>query len=229
MELPGLEVAAELVLNLALCVDVSGVLQVLPQRLGRFDAKVLGRVIARLDRDVREEVLLDDAKADAGVLLDFLLQLLGEVLVGLVGHHGEGVDVEAVDALAFLIGFVVRVEGNAAYVTTAAHVVEGNPDPRLYFRSRPHSPVEARVVAQEGGDPNGLALLRVDARLPAGVRALPVAADGGADLVLAQAVTAVGFPASIGRLAVLPGAVVAWRNRNILFSGDVDEGNSEAV
>jgi formylglycine-generating enzyme required for sulfatase activity len=46
------------------------------------------------------------------------------------------------------------------------------------------------------------------------------------DLSPRNAVEAVGIPATIGNWAVFPGAVLSWKNRIILFSGDVDEGNS---
>jgi S1-C subfamily serine protease len=87
-------------------------------------------------------------------------------------------------------GFVVRVEGDAAYVATAAHVVEGDPAPRVYFQPRPHRAAEARVLAQEGGDPRGLVLLLVESGAPAEVEALPMADGGGFDLVGGEAVSA---------------------------------------
>jgi hypothetical protein len=48
-------------------------------------------------------VLLDDAEADAGILLDLLLQVLGELLVALGGDHGQRVDLEAAHPLAVLV------------------------------------------------------------------------------------------------------------------------------
>jgi len=142
--------------------------------------------------------------------------------------EGSVVRIEATvqDVTEIGSGFVVRIEGDAAYIATAAHVVEGDPAPRVFFRARPHTAVTARVIAQEGGEWNGLALLRVDSGVPPGIRALPMEAGGGADLRAEQPVKAVGIPASIGRWAVLPGAVVSFRNRSILFSGGVEDGNS---
>ena len=55
------------------------------------------------DRDGRELVLLHDAEADAGVFLDLLLEVLGELLVALGGDDGQRVDLEAAQALALLV------------------------------------------------------------------------------------------------------------------------------
>jgi formylglycine-generating enzyme required for sulfatase activity len=123
-------------------------------------------------------------------------------------------------------GFVVRADADGAYVVTAAHVVEGDSTPKLYFHSRPHRSIPARVLSLEGGDPRGLALLGVESTLPKGVAALPMAKGAGLDLRPGEAVSALGIPASLRNWAVIPGAVVSWKNRNILFSGAVDEGNS---
>ena len=53
--------------------------------------------------DGGELVLLDDAEADAGVLLDLLLEVLGELLVALGGDDGQRIDVEAAETLALLV------------------------------------------------------------------------------------------------------------------------------
>ena len=123
-------------------------------------------------------------------------------------------------------GFLVRVDGNVAYVATASHVVEGDPAPRVFFRSRPHSPVPASVVQLEGGDPDGFAVLRLDSGVPSGLQPLAMAAGGGSNLRERTPVEALGIPADIGNWAPLPGSVISWKNRKILFSGGVDEGNS---
>ena len=55
------------------------------------------------DRDVGEQMGLNDAETDTGLLLDLLLELLGEPVVGLVGHDREPIDLEPVDPLARLV------------------------------------------------------------------------------------------------------------------------------
>ncbi len=47
--------------------------------------------------------LLDDPELDPGILLDFLLQVLGELLVALGGDYSQRVDVEPAQTFAFLI------------------------------------------------------------------------------------------------------------------------------
>jgi len=123
-------------------------------------------------------------------------------------------------------GFVVQIKDDGAYVVTAAHVVEGDPAPRLYFSDRPYLASIARVLTLEGGNPEGLALLLVETGLPSGLRGLPMAPGGGDDLEPGEAVRALGVPAGLRTWAQIPGNVVAWKDRDILFSGGVDEGNS---
>ncbi|WP_295457289.1 SUMF1/EgtB/PvdO family nonheme iron enzyme [uncultured Thiodictyon sp.] len=123
-------------------------------------------------------------------------------------------------------GFVVRIEGESAYVATAAHVVEGEPAPRLYFRDYPQRAHAARVVRLEGANPEGLAVLLLESGLPAGIQALAMAPGGGDDLEAGDSVTALGVPAGLRTWAAIQGTVVAWKDRAILFSGGVDEGNS---
>ena len=48
-------------------------------------------------------MLLDDPELDPGILLDFLLQVLGELLVALSGNYSQRVDVEPAQTFAFLI------------------------------------------------------------------------------------------------------------------------------
>src|SRR3546814_12469808 len=51
--------------------------------------------VVLLDRDRRELVLLDDTEANAGVGLDFLLEVVGDGLIALGRDHRERVDLEA--------------------------------------------------------------------------------------------------------------------------------------
>jgi formylglycine-generating enzyme required for sulfatase activity len=160
--------------------------------------------------------------------------LLTALALGLLGPNALGAAEDSVVRIQATVagkphfgsGFVVRVDGAAAYVATAAHVVEGDPAPRVFFRSQPYSPVPASSVRLEGGDPDGFAMLRLDSGIPSGIQALAMAGGGGSDLGARTPVEAVGIPVDIGNWAVLPGRVISWKNRKILFSGDVDAGNS---
>jgi len=60
-------------------------------------------------------------------------------------------------------GFIVRLEPHAAYILTASHVIEGDPEPPpVTFQTAPTQSFAAKVVGMEGGDPTGLAALVVE-------------------------------------------------------------------
>jgi len=160
------------------------------------------------------------------ILIALVLALVGLDALGATEDSVVRIEATVGGKTRFGSGFVVQVDGASGYVATAAHVVEGDPAPRVFFLSQPHSPVRASFIRLEGDDPNGFAVLRVDSGVPAGTRPLEMAEGGGMDLSVRNAVEAVGIPATIGNWAVFPGAVLSWKNRIILFSGDVDEGNS---
>lgn len=61
-------------------------------------------------------------------------------------------------------GFIVRLEKDAAYIITAAHVVEGDQHPRVAFYPRANEWSESEVLGIEGGDPRGVAALLVKAK-----------------------------------------------------------------
>jgi S1-C subfamily serine protease len=71
-------------------------------------------------------------------------------------------------------GVVVRIEKEAAYIVTAAHVVEGDPKPTITFFTNQQQPFVGQVVGIEGGDQQGLAALRVAGPIPDSVVALPL-------------------------------------------------------
>jgi hypothetical protein len=123
-------------------------------------------------------------------------------------------------------GFVVRMEGDTAYILTASHVVEGDNHPQVAFFARQNVPVEADTARIEGGDPRGLALLLVRGKdkLPPGLVALPFAQ--GASLSGGEQVTAIGFPQGGGPWAVARADVVSRVGRDLTLAGPIDEGNS---
>ena len=70
-------------------------------------------------------MLLDDAEADAGVVLDLLLQVLGELLVALGGDDRERVDVEAAQALALLVDAQTQAAADRlAALALGAHLAQ---------------------------------------------------------------------------------------------------------
>lgn len=123
-------------------------------------------------------------------------------------------------------GFLVRVEPEAAYILTAAHVVEGDNQPEVEFFTRRNVSVRAQTARIEGGDPRGLALLIVHgkANLPAGIAALPLATGGA--LGGGEPVTVIGFPQGGGPWAVVRATVTAREGRDLTLDGSIEEGNS---
>jgi formylglycine-generating enzyme required for sulfatase activity len=123
-------------------------------------------------------------------------------------------------------GFIVRLDADAAYILTAAHVVEGDPRPRVEFYTRQNMLVEADAVRLEGGDPRGLALIIVRGKdkLASSLSALPLA--DAASLTGGESVVAIGFPQGGGPWAVVPANVVSRIGRDITLAGAIDEGNS---
>ena len=121
-------------------------------------------------------------------------------------------------------GFIVRAEARAIFVVTASHVIEGAD--RLgveFFDERRLYP--ARVLGLEGGDPRGLATLIVEDDVPANAMVLRINRD--VDVRAGEAVTMIGFPASVGApWAVTKGSIVGRRGKDIVFAGAVEEGNS---
>ena len=122
-------------------------------------------------------------------------------------------------------GFVVRLEKDAVYIVTASHVVEGDPQPKVVFRSKETKSFLAQVKGTKGRDPRGVAVLVVEDNVPQGLEALPVSSDfeinGG------EEVTVIGFPRMPAvPWAVTPATVTGQDGEYLVFSGAAVEGNS---
>ena len=123
-------------------------------------------------------------------------------------------------------GFIVRVDKDAAYVVTAAHVVAGDQQPKVEFFTKRNMPVTADVLGLEGDDEvRGLALLMVKGaqNLPNDLTALSLA---GAAVTGGEDVMAIGFPRSAGPWAVVKGNISSRKGRDIFFSPSLDSGHS---
>jgi len=122
-------------------------------------------------------------------------------------------------------GFVVRIEKEAAYIVTAAHVIEGAQTVEVEFyteRNRQYSP---RIISQESGDPQGLAVLLIEKTVPPETNVLRF--TQGVDAKAGDEVTIIGFPRIAGvPWAVTKGEVVGRKAKALVFSGAVDEGSS---
>lgn len=122
-------------------------------------------------------------------------------------------------------GVIVKLDKGAAYLVTASHVIEGDPHPQVMFFSEPHRPLKAQVLGLEGGDPRGLAALRVEGPLPDDLQALALdqltKIDGGETVML------IGFPLAEGNdWTVTPGTMSGRKGSALSFAGIADEGNS---
>jgi S1-C subfamily serine protease len=121
----------------------------------------------------------------------------------------------------------VRLDREAAYIVTAAHVVAGDPQPKVEFFTKRNLPVLTEVLGLEGDDEvRGLALLvvRGQENLPKGLRALPLTEtirfSGGEDIIM------IGFPRNAGPWAVIKGNISSRQGRDLYFSPTVDSGHS---
>jgi formylglycine-generating enzyme len=122
-------------------------------------------------------------------------------------------------------GFIVKLDQHAAYILTAAHVVEGGAAPKVEFFTQPNSLVSARIAeGAEWGDAKGLAMLIVDAPLPTGLTVLPI--DAVAKLKGGEAITVIGHPASGGNWSISTGEINSRRGKVLYFSAPVDKGSS---
>jgi hypothetical protein len=120
-------------------------------------------------------------------------------------------------------GFVVAVRAGRAYLVTAAHVVEGDPNPAVVFAmDSDKRRYRASIRDVEGGDPRGLAVLEIE-NPPSGLHAIGYGHDYPA--VGASALVA-GFPAAIGVFTVLPATIASIRGRDLFLSPETAEGLS---
>ncbi len=125
-------------------------------------------------------------------------------------------------------GFIVKLEKEAAYIVTAAHVVVGDPNPRVEFFTRKNVPVPADVLPGAEGDDElrGLTLLLVRGKenVPSGLSALsPASASPVSE---GESIMVIGFPRSTGPWNVTIGNIGSRQGRDIFFSPTIDAGNS---
>lgn len=122
-------------------------------------------------------------------------------------------------------GFIVRLEKETAYIITASHVIEGDPEPKVVFRPNDTKVFSAHIKGIEGGDPRGLAALVVQGRLPEGLETLPLNQEfnvtGGEEGIV------IGFPlVPAVPWAVTSSVMTGQHGKHLVFSGAAVEGNS---
>jgi hypothetical protein len=121
-------------------------------------------------------------------------------------------------------GVVVRVDHDAAYIVTAAHVIEGDPNPIVTVFPNPQKPFVAQVVGIQGGDQHGLAALRVVGPIADGVLALPL--DVTTTAVGGETLTFIGFPRTLPPWTVSTGSLSGMNGPTLAFQALVEEGHS---
>jgi TPR repeat protein len=118
-------------------------------------------------------------------------------------------------------GFVVKAEGTGVYIVTAAHVVEGDPNPRVEFFTRQNTEVGAVVLKQDLR--YDLALLKTESPQQPMVLGLEVSTMPR----VGDEVTTIGFPRTGGAWLVSRADLSGRDGADLILSGGaIDEGNS---
>ena len=121
-------------------------------------------------------------------------------------------------------GFIVRLESQMAYIVTAAHVVEGEKEPTIYFAARRNVPVTGQVIKNDLSLDVSLLLVRGRDNLPAGTLAIGLVR--GESVKRGEQVTTIGFPAGLGDWAVSTATIGSQQGSKLTLSGAIAEGNS---
>lgn len=120
-------------------------------------------------------------------------------------------------------GFVAAIQPASAYLVTAAHVVEGDPNPVVVFAMDPDKKRYAASIRDvERGDPRGLAVVEIKDP-PGGLHVIGQEAEYPA---VGASVLVAGFPASVGALTMLPATVASIRGRDLILLPETAEGFS---
>lgn len=118
-------------------------------------------------------------------------------------------------------GFVAKTDGTSVYIVTAAHVVEGDPTPKVEFFTRQNTPVGAVVLKQDLR--YDLALLKAESPQPPLVLRLETATVPKTG----DEVITIGFPQSGGAWLVTRADLAGRDGADLILSGGaIDEGNS---
>ncbi len=118
-------------------------------------------------------------------------------------------------------GFVVAVDGSTTYIVTAAHVVEGDANPKVEFFGRQNTPINAEVVKQESRV--DLAVLKVQGA----PQSTPLAFESAAKPKVGDEVVAFGFPQGGGSWLMSKADIAGREGLDLIVSGAaIDQGNS---
>ncbi|HBP86867.1 MAG TPA: hypothetical protein DD706_04130 [Nitrospiraceae bacterium] len=121
-------------------------------------------------------------------------------------------------------GFIVRLDKDAAYIVTAAHVISGDSKPQVWFFPLPHQSFGSQVLGIDGTNENGLATLRVSDSIPDGLAALPL--DQTTQVSGGETITFIGFPPNLAPWTVSTGSISGRKGPHLMFQALVEEGHS---
>lgn len=121
-------------------------------------------------------------------------------------------------------GFIVRLGKDAAYIVTAAHVIEGDPNPQVTFFLQSQQSFTARVIGVESQNPKGLAALLVSGPLPDGL--ISLALDQTREIQGGEPITLIGFPRTLAPWAVSTGNLNGLKGPELSLQALIEEGHS---
>jgi hypothetical protein len=120
-------------------------------------------------------------------------------------------------------GFIVKKTSDGVYILTAAHVVAGDPKPKVYFTRLINQAVPVDRVYMEGAKDEGLAVLFVvRSKIPTDLLALPLANTGPESH---QEYHVVGYPRAVGFLSVISGRATR-KGSYVVFLAELGDGFS---
>jgi hypothetical protein len=123
-------------------------------------------------------------------------------------------------------GFIIKIDGERAYIITASHVVKNNQHPSVYFYNKQNDPVQATLTYREDDEQKGLALLEVKAKRQTFTTLVPISLRVSSDLNGGEQVHVIGFPNGTTLWSVSAGSISRLEGRNLVFAAPVKTGNS---
>jgi len=130
-------------------------------------------------------------------------------------------------------GFIVKISENKAFIITVAHVIEGDPNPKVEFFDKKGDKFSSEILYAEGGNSDkGLAILLVkDSKIPKDVLPLQLSEKNTKDFLTdldrrdANMFT-FGFPQGGADWAYAELTYSGAQGRDLFFSGNIHSGNS---
>lgn len=123
-------------------------------------------------------------------------------------------------------GFIIKIEGERAYIITASHVVKNNEHPSVYLYNKQNEPVQATLTYREDDEQRGLALLEIKAKKGTFAGLVPVTLRSSSDLKGGEPIQVIGFPDGVTIWTVSSGSVARLEARNLIFNAPIRTGNS---